>query len=74
MTYHAKGSSANLLKDVVVIVHAVLSLDLDGLRNVLGVDVKHELVVVANLTLLTTNLLPGLRINFYLCVVADNQN
>ena len=63
MTYHAKGSSANLLKDVVVIVHAVLSLDLDWLRNVLGVDVEHKLVIVPDLALLTTDFLASFRIN-----------
>ena len=63
MTYHAKGSSANLLKDVVVIVNAVLSLDLDGLRDVLGVYVEHKLVIVPDLALLTTDFLASFRIN-----------
>jgi hypothetical protein len=61
---HAKGSCANLLENVIVIVHAVLCLDLDGLRDVLGVDVKHKLVVVPDLTLLTTDFLASFRINF----------
>ena len=62
-THHAKGSCANLLENVIVIVHAVLCLDLDGLRDVLGVDVKHELVVVSDLALLAADLLAGIRIN-----------
>ena len=62
-THHAKGSCANLLENVIVIVHAVLCLDLDGLRDVLGVDVKHELVVVPDLTLLTPDFLASFRIN-----------
>ena len=63
LTHHAKGSSANLLENVIVIVHAVLCLDLNGLRDVLGVDVKHELVVVPDLALLTTDFLASFRIN-----------
>ena len=63
-THHAKGSSANLFENVIVIVHAVLCLDLNGLRDVLGVDVKHELVVVPDLALLTTDFLASFRINW----------
>ena len=46
-----------------MIVDAVLGLDLHRLGNVLGVDVKHELVVVSDLALLTSDLLASLRIN-----------
>ena len=63
ITHHAKGSSANFLKNVVVIVYAVLCLDLDRLRDVLGVDVEHKLVVVPDLALLATDFLASFRIN-----------
>ena len=59
----SEGSGSNLLQDLVVIVDAVLGLDLHRLRDVLGVDIKHELVVVSDLALLTTDLLTSLRIN-----------
>ena len=59
----SEGSGSNLLQDLVVIVDAVLGLDLHGLGDVLGVDIKHELVVVSDLALLTTDLLTSLRIN-----------
>ena len=59
----SEGSGSNLLQDLVVIVDAVLGLDLHRLGNVLGVDVKHELVVVSALALLTSDLLASLRIN-----------
>ena len=60
---HTECSSADLLQDLVVIVDTVLGLDLHGLGDVLGVDVKHELVVVPDLTLLTTDFLASFRIN-----------
>ena len=63
ITHHAKGSSANFLKNVVVIVYAVLCFDLDRLRDVLGVDVEHKLVVVPDLALLATDFLASFRIN-----------
>ena len=56
-------SGSDLLQDLVVIVDTVLGLDLHGLGDVLGVDVKHELVVVSDLALLTSDLLASLRIN-----------
>ena len=60
---HSEGSGSDLLQDLIVIVDTVLSLDLHRLRDVLGVDVKHELVVVPDLTLLTTDFLASFRIN-----------
>ena len=62
-THHAKRSRADLLQDVVVVVHTVLGLDLHGLRDVLGVDVEDKLVVVSDLTLLAADLLASFRIN-----------
>ena len=62
-THHSKGSSANLLEDVVVVVHAVLGLDLYGLRDVLGIDVEHKLVVIPDFTFLSANLLASFRVN-----------
>ena len=59
----AKGSSSDLLKDVVVVVHRILSLDVHRLRDVLGVDVEDKLVVVLHLDLLTANLFAGVRID-----------
>ena len=56
--YNSKGSSSNLLQDVIVIIDTLLSLDVHGLRHVLGVDVEHELVVVLDLALLASDLLP----------------
>ena len=56
-------SGSDLLQDLIVIVDTVLGLDLHGLGDVLGVDVKHELVVVSDLALLAADLLAGIRIN-----------
>ena len=53
----AERARADLLQDVVVVVDAVLRLDVDRLRDVLGVNVEHELVVVLHLALLTADLL-----------------
>ena len=60
---HTECSSADLLQDLVVIIHAVLGLDLHGLGDVLGVDVEHKLVVVPDLALLATDFLASFRIN-----------
>ena len=60
----AERARADLLEDVVVVVDAVLRLDVHRLRDVLGVDVEHELVVVLDLALLTPDLLAGVRINW----------
>ena len=60
---NSECSSSDLFQDLVVIVHAVLGLDLHWLGDVLGVDVEHELVVVPDLTLLTTDFLASFRIN-----------
>ena len=56
-------SGADLFQDLVVIVDTVLGLDLHRLGDVLSVDVEHELVVVAHLALLATDLLAGVRVN-----------
>ena len=60
---HTEGSGANLLQHLIVIIDTVLGLDLHWLRDVLGVDVKHELIIVSDLALLTSDLLASLRIN-----------
>ena len=69
----AEGAGADLLEDVVVVVDGVLRLDVHRLRDVLGVDVEDELVVVLHLALLTPDLLAGL-INWKLakCYKLDN--
>ena len=64
--HNSKGPGPDLLEDVVVIVDRVLGLDVHRLRDVLGVDVEHELVVVLDLALLTPDLLPGSRVNLVL--------
>ena len=56
----AEGAGADLLEDVVVVVDGVLRLDVHRLRDVLGVDVEDELVVVLHLALLAADLLAGL--------------
>ena len=60
---NSKGTSSNLLEDVIVIIHTVLGLDLHGLRNVLCIDVKDKLIIILNLTLLASDLLSCVRIN-----------
>ena len=62
--HHAERPGADLLEDLVVVVHAGLGVDLHGLGDVLGVDVEHELVVVLDLALLSPDLLAGVRINW----------
>ena len=59
----AERARADLLEDVVVVVDAVLRLDVHRLRDVLGVDVEHELVVVLDLALLPPDLLAGVGID-----------
>ena len=59
----AERARADLLEDVVVVVDAVLRLDVHRLRDVLGVDVEHKLVVVPDLALLATDFLASFRIN-----------
>ena len=61
--HHAECPGANLLEDLVVVVHAGLGVDLHRLGDVLGVDVEHELVVVPDLALLATDFLASFRIN-----------
>ena len=60
----AEGACADLLEDVVVVVDAVGRLDVHRLRDVLGVDVEHELVVVLDLALLTPDLLAGVGVDW----------
>ena len=60
---NTEGAGTDLLQDVVVVVDAVPGLDVHGLGNVLGVDVKDELVVVLDLALLPADLLAGVGIN-----------
>ena len=59
----AERARADLLEDVVVVVDAVLRLDVHRLRDVLGVDVEHELVIVLDLALLPPDLLAGVGID-----------
>ena len=59
----AEGAGADLLEDVVVVVHALLGLDVHRLRDVLGVNVEHKLVVVLDLAFLTADLLSSLGID-----------
>ena len=59
----AEGAGADLLEDVVVVVHALLGLDVHRLRDVLGVDVEDKLVVVLDLAFLTADLLSSLGID-----------
>jgi hypothetical protein len=42
----AERARADLLQDVVAVVHALLSLDVHRLRNILGVNVEHELKII----------------------------
>ena len=60
----AEGAGADLLEDVVVVVDAVGRLDVHRLRDVLGVDVEHELVVVLDLALLAADLLAGVGVDW----------
>ena len=60
----AERACADLLEDVVVVVDAVGRLDVHRLRDVLGVDVEHELVVVLDLALLAADLLAGVGVDW----------
>ena len=61
---NSKGTSSNLLQDVIVIIDTLLSLDVHRLRNILGIDVENELVIVLDLALLASDLLASVRINW----------
>ncbi len=61
--HNAKGTGADLLEDLVVVIHAVLRLDVHRLGDVLRVDVEHELIVVLDLDLLAADLLARVRID-----------
>jgi len=63
---NSKCSSSNLFQNVIVIIHTVLCLDLHRLRNIFGINVKYKLVIISNFTLLSSDLLACVRINFVL--------
>ena len=61
---NSKGTSSNLLQDVIMVIDALLGLDVHRLRNILGIDVENELVIVLDLALLASDLLASVRINW----------
>ena len=60
---NSESSCSNFFKDVIIVVHALLSFDINRLRNVLGIDIKYELIVIFDFAFLTSNLLASIRIN-----------
>lgn len=61
--HNSKCSSSNFFKDFIMIINTVLTLDLNGLRYVLSINIKDKLVIVSDFTLLASDLLASLRIN-----------
>ena len=47
-----------------MVIDALLGLDVHRLRNILGIDVENELVIVLDLALLASDLLASVRINW----------
>ena len=61
--HNSKGTSSDFFQDLIVIIDTVLTLDLNWLRNVLGIDIEYELIVIFDFAFLTANLLTSIRIN-----------
>jgi len=67
---NTKCSSTYFFKDIIQIIYAC-GLDIHWLRNILGVDIKHILIIIIHLSIcLTTNLLSS-SIHFILFLL-DN--
>ena len=61
---NTKGSSANLLEYVVVVIYTVLCLNFHWLRNIFGIDIKDKLVIISDFTFLSSDLLSCVWVNW----------